>query len=84
MTVDNRLQADTFHLTKAAQSVIKKNYDYYADGSLKYVQDELNPKFDRLNIYDNVGRIQQAKSAAEATGGTVTQNLSTNLPYRQS
>ena len=83
MTYDGRLQADTFHLTKATQSVIKKNYDYYADGSLKYVQDELNPKFDRLNIYDHTGRIKDGKSSAEARGGTV-QNAYTDLPYRQS
>lgn len=63
---------------------MQKNYDYYADGSLKYVGDELNPTFDRLNIYDHAGRIKEAKSAAEARGTPVTQNLSTELPYRQS
>ncbi len=84
MTYDDRLQVDTFQLNNSTQPIMKKNYDYYADGNLKYTQDELNAKFDRLNIYDHTGRIKKAKSAAEATGGTVTQNLHFYLPYRQS
>ncbi|MCA1590676.1 MAG: hypothetical protein LC734_09895, partial [Acidobacteria bacterium] len=63
---------------------MSKSYQYYTDGSLKYVQDAINPVFDRLNIYDHQGRISEAKSGAEAQGGTAASPLYQTLPYRQS
>ncbi len=64
---------------------MQKSYEYYADGSLKYVQDQINPVFDRFNKYDFAGRITEGKSGAEARGLTVAQNdMSAQLPYRQS
>ena len=83
---NNRLQADSFDLSKNNVSKIRKNYEFYADGGLKYIEDELNDKFDRLNRYDHSGRLTQAKSGAEARGGSVTnqQDQQTSLPYRQS
>ncbi len=83
-TFNDRLLPDHYELTNGATAIIKKNYDYLEDGRLRYLQDELNDKFDRLNIYDNVGRIKEAKTGAEARGGTVTTNQDTDLPYRQS
>jgi hypothetical protein len=51
---------------------MKKGYQYYDDGRLKFTQDQLvtNSKFDRLYKYDHVGRITSALSGAEARGGT--------------
>jgi len=83
-TFNDRLLPDHYELTNGATAIIKKNYDYLEDGRLRYLQDELNDKFDRLNIYDNVGRIKEAKTGAEARGGTVTTSQDTDLPYRQS
>ncbi len=86
MTFNNRLQASTYSLAGGTSGqLMNKQYDYYSDGSLRYAQDLLDPKFDRLNIYDHVGRIKEGKSGAEARDGTVPQNeQDTSLPYRQS
>ena len=84
MTYDNRLQASTFKVIDSTQSdVIRKSYDYYADGHLRYSQDITDGTFDRLNIYDQTGRIKYGKSGGEARGETVV-SPSVDLPYRQS
>ncbi len=59
-------------------SIIKKEYEYYNDGSLKYMQDDVNDKFDRSYVYDNVGRTIKARTGAEARGST---DDAENLPY---
>jgi YD repeat-containing protein len=81
MSFNNRLQAQSFNLSKNGQAAIQKQYDYHADGSLRYAQDLLDPKFDKMNTYDHVGRLKDARSGAEARGQTET-NMQ-NLPYRQ-
>lgn len=83
---NDRLQANTYNLSNAqVGQVMNKTYDYYADGSLRYAQDLLDPRFDRLQTYDHLGRIKDGKSGAEARGGTVPQaEQAGNLPYRQS
>ncbi len=83
-TYNARLQPEAFHLTKDSTDIMHKEYEYYPDGLLRYTEDKLNGIFDRLNIYDHAGRIKEGKSGAEARGGTVTTNQSTDLPYRQS
>jgi hypothetical protein len=82
-TFNNRLQSATFNLQGNSKVMMQKEFNYYNDGSLKYIEDLQNPKLDRLNIYDHVGRINEAKSGAEARGGTAATPLTTNLPYRQ-
>jgi hypothetical protein len=89
MSYNHRLQASSYQIAGAGatqgNNVMQKNYQYYNDGSLKYTQDVLDPKFDRLNKYDQVGRISEGKSGAEARGQTVAQaDMSSQLPYRQS
>ncbi|MBA3351009.1 MAG: hypothetical protein H0U23_01045, partial [Blastocatellia bacterium] len=81
-TFDNRLQTASYSLTAASGSWMQKNYQYYPDGSLKYVQDQLDAKFDRMNTYDHAGRIKEGKSGAEARGQTP--DSLANVPYRQS
>lgn len=83
-TFDNRLQAASYSLTGATNPTMQKNYQYYSDGQLKYVQDVLNPVFDRLNKYDHLGRIKEAKSGAESRNQTPDAPLRQTLPYRQS
>ena len=91
MTFNNRLQANHFELNDASsQAIMKKDYEYYADGNLRKL-DDLVPhinnadKFDRLMTYDHAGRIKTGKSGLEAHGGTVAQNyMKFDLPYRQS
>ncbi len=86
MTYNDRLQPATYNLSGGTGgTLMNKNYDYYDDGALRYVQDLLDPKFDRLQTYDHVGRIKQGKTGLEARGGTVPPvDQSTSLPYRQS
>ena len=87
-TYNSRLQPATFkieHPTDTSKKVFSKEYDYYKDGQLKFVKENLEQtykKFDRLYSYDHQVRILEAKSGTEATGTTQT-NLQL-LPYRQS
>ncbi|CAN5803856.1 hypothetical protein BH20ACI4_BH20ACI4_14220 [soil metagenome] len=81
LTFNSRLQADSYSLNKYGQMKMQKQYQYYNDGMLSYSQDLLNAKFDRLNKYDQMGRVKEAYSGAEARGQTET-NLQ-NQPYRQ-
>ncbi|MFN0140530.1 MAG: hypothetical protein ACKVQW_10665 [Pyrinomonadaceae bacterium] len=83
---NNRLQADHFEYTKVGVTtpLLSKNYQYYADGKLKFVDDlALHSIWDRLMTYDHAGRIKHGKSSLEASGGTVA-NAELSLPYRQS
>jgi YD repeat-containing protein len=86
LTFNNRLQTNHFELKKADQTpIMQKNYEYYADGNMRYMQDQMNPIFDRLNTFDQLGRPKEAKSSAEARGETVLPvNQTNDLPYRQS
>ncbi|MEJ7623794.1 MAG: hypothetical protein WKF34_07355 [Pyrinomonadaceae bacterium] len=81
---NNKLQPAEYDLVKNTTSIMRKNYEYLNDGKLKFVDDEMNGIFDRLITYDHVGRMKEGKSSTEASGTTVTSNLNTQLPYRQS
>jgi YD repeat-containing protein len=78
VTYDNALRPATYEVP----GIIKKSYQYYADGSSKFVQDQLttNSKFDRSYTYDHAGRITTALSGAEARGGGPTDDR----PYKES
>lgn len=86
MNYNNRLQAASYNLTGGSGGqVMSKQYEYYADGNLRYVQNLLDARFDRLQTYDHLGRIKEAKTGLEARGGTVPAiERGTQLPYRQS
>lgn len=71
MAYNNRLQASNLQLTGGGQQVMQKNYDYYADGNLRYMQDVVDNRFDRLNRYDHMNRVVEGKSGAEARGQSV-------------
>jgi hypothetical protein len=59
---NDRLQADSYGLKAADNSqIMSKNYEYYADGALRYAQDALNPVFNRLSIYDHAGASRRAE-----------------------
>jgi hypothetical protein len=77
---NNKLQATNFEVKKDTTSIIKKNYEFYADSSLKYSQDVNDAKFDRSYKYDFQGRTTEAKSGANARGLT---DLAKNIPYKQ-
>jgi YD repeat-containing protein len=89
---NNKLQATGFEVKKGTDYVHNKTYNFYGDGSLKKLDDQLanganstDTVYDRFNKYDHVGRIIEAKSGAEARGGTVAQSdMQFELPYRQS
>jgi len=85
ITFDSAMRPATFNLQKSGNDpVMEKAYQYYPDGKLKFVDDEVNGIFDRLQTFDHLGRIVAAKSSTEASGTPVTTDLDTNLPYRQS
>ncbi|MGQ0541957.1 MAG: RHS repeat domain-containing protein, partial [Blastocatellia bacterium] len=79
---DNRLRASEFLVQNATPTkIFDRSYEYYADGRLKLADESVWNRFDRSFTWDHQGRVKDAKSGAEAHGGTET-NLN-NLPYRQ-
>ena len=78
---NNKLQATTFELKRGTTPLISKGYEFYADGMLKKESDALNNKFDRSYQYDQMARMVEARSGAEARGGT---DNSMNIPFRNS
>jgi hypothetical protein len=66
-------------LTAGGLSTVATDYQYYADGRLKYSQDVLDNKFDRSYEYDHAVRLTKALSGAEARGEPAT----TNRPYKE-
>jgi len=77
---NNKLQATDFEIKKGATSVIKKQYQFYTDGSLKFSKDVNNAMFDRLYKYDNSGRTVQSAAGSAAKGQT---DDAANIPYKQ-
>jgi YD repeat-containing protein len=57
---------------------VGSTYEYYNDGMLRKVTNLTDNKFDRAYAYDNVGRLKEALSGAEARGGTTADG-----PYKQ-
>ncbi len=78
---NNKLQATDFEIKKGATSIIKKQYQFYNDGSLKFSKDLNDAKYDRSYKYDHLGRTVEGRSGAEARGQTDTAG---NIPYRTS
>jgi hypothetical protein len=74
---DNNLEVTNYEVP----GVMKKGYQYYDDGRLKFTQDLLttNSKFDRLYKYDHMGRTTIALSGAEARG----QGPTNDRPYNE-
>ncbi len=77
---NSRLQATNFEVKKGTTSLVKKQYQFLSDGSLKYSKDELDSKWDRMYKYDNVGRTEYGLSGAEARGSLGDY---TSVPYRR-
>jgi YD repeat-containing protein len=77
MGYNSNLSVSTYEVA----GVMKKAYQYYDDGKLKFTQDQLttNSKFDRLYNYDHLGRITTALSGAEARG----QGPTNDRPYNE-
>jgi len=70
---NGRLQVSRYALnpvftTQYSQVNRAQNYQYYADGRVKFMQDEANNLFDRSYAYDQLGRIKQALTGHEARG----------------
>jgi YD repeat-containing protein len=77
MSYDVSLRASSYEIP----ALMKKSYQYYNDGKLKFVQDQLltNSKFDRLYTYDHVGHTTTALTGQEARVGATTNDR----PYNE-
>jgi YD repeat-containing protein len=77
LTYDAKLNVATYEVP----GVMKKSYQYYNDGRLKFTQDQLtaNSKFDRLYRYDHLGRNTIALSGLEAR----EQGTTNDRPYNE-
>lgn len=78
---NSRLQATAFEVKKDTTTLISKQYDFNADGSLKSVDDMLNATFDRSYKYDQMGRTVEAKAGTAARGDTPTGPHNLDQPY---
>ncbi len=84
---DTRLRPAVFEMVKSGQQdpIMEKTYEYHSDGRLRKLSDAVDDRFDRLNEYDQMGRITSARTGLEARGGTpTTQPELEAIPYRQS
>jgi YD repeat-containing protein len=79
MTYNNRLQAASYVMSKNGTNEINKEYRYLSSGEISNIDDKLNinsetitdsERFDRSYKYDHLGRVIEARSGAEARGGT--------------
>ncbi|HEX8137838.1 MAG TPA: hypothetical protein VF544_09635 [Pyrinomonadaceae bacterium] len=60
------------------------DYQYYADGSLRFAHDLADERFDRAYSYDEMGRVKEAYSGSEARDFiNQRQTPSASGPYRQ-
>jgi YD repeat-containing protein len=71
---NNRLQPSSFEIS----TLMKINYQYYADKKVRYSQHITDDRDDRAYSYDHMGRLVEAKSGAEARGGSQMTG-----PYRE-
>lgn len=91
MSYNARLQETEFEISGrppqfGASTVMKTQFTYYSDGSLKYAHDTLDERFDRAYSYDHVSMLKEAFSGSEARDfvfGTTSSSATTG-PYRQS
>ncbi len=79
--INNKLQATGFEVKKNNDLYIQKEYKFYEDGSLKFVDDGLSETFDRSYKYDHLGRTVEAKAGIAARGGSSTHQLKIDQPY---
>jgi YD repeat-containing protein len=75
---NQRLQPSNADYTQAGITE-PTSYDYYADGRIHHAYDSTPNVFDRAYEYDQVGRLKQAYSGAQARGGATNDG-----PYLQS
>jgi hypothetical protein len=76
---NNRLLISRYEGLQGATTKFGANYQYYEDGLTKYSQDLTDNRMDRSYKYDQMARVIEAKSGAEARGEPNTDNR----PYRQ-
>jgi YD repeat-containing protein len=79
---NSRMQTSHFEIPSAGglPSVMSIDYQYHADGRIRYSHNILDPRFDRSYEYDHATRIATALSGAEARGEPAT----TDRPYNES
>lgn len=74
LSYDTRLRLSRYDLS----GIMATDYQYYPDGRVKYVGRNGASWQDRAYRYDQVGRLQEALSGAEARGGSTADG-----PFRQ-
>ncbi|MCW5961698.1 MAG: VCBS repeat-containing protein [Pyrinomonadaceae bacterium] len=80
---DSKLRASgiTYAKSSDGSNLMRKNYEYFQDGNLKYIQDPDNPIFDRSFKYDFNARLTEARTGAEARGQNEPD--ATKIPFRE-
>ncbi|HXD30262.1 MAG TPA: fibronectin type III domain-containing protein [Pyrinomonadaceae bacterium] len=77
-TYDRRLQPANFNIDG---NVVNQNYDYHPDGSVKYVHNTTNNKFDRSYTYDQSSRLTIAASGGAARQDSVDTPMLETFAY---
>ncbi len=79
LTYNSRLLASRYQGLQASNVRLGAEYQYYADGRVRYSQDLTDNRMDRSYVYDHAARTVQAQSGAEARAEPPTDDR----PYRQ-
>lgn len=74
---DNRLRPESYQATSGSGFIRKANYEYFADGRVKAVDNILDGRFDQSYKYDHAGRMTASVS------GNVTNVYSETVPAYQ-
>ncbi|MBK8148232.1 MAG: hypothetical protein IPK58_08465 [Acidobacteria bacterium] len=68
---------------KAARDRDDRSYQYYQDGTLKFMEDRLSAQGHRLFRYDNLSRVVETRTGIEAKGQAPADPPPSGLLYRQ-
>ena len=79
-TYNPRLNISRYEGLEGTTVKMGAEYQFHADGKIRFSDDLTDPKLDRSYTYDNVGRLSQARSGAEAQTPPTTTN---DRPYSQ-
>ncbi|MFN7944708.1 MAG: peptidoglycan DD-metalloendopeptidase family protein [Blastocatellia bacterium] len=62
-----RLKTQSFEVARSGSpTMIKADYQYHADGRIRYAKDYRDSRFDRAFTYDQAGRIQESYAGSDA------------------
>jgi YD repeat-containing protein len=78
LTYNSKLQPSQFQVSG---NIVNETYDYYNDGGLSFLHNQLDNKFDRSYRYDHVARLTELKTGGTARNDAVDTPLYESFGY---